>query len=109
MWQGDLVRATQLFAESLALYREVEDSRGTIAARCRLGYVAILQGDYRVGYDRLVESLALRRTSDDKRDIALSLEGLAMAAVEQGNAERALHLAGAADALRKSISAALRS
>ena len=107
MWQGDLVRATQLFAESLALYREVEDSRGTIAARCRLGYVAILQGDYRVGYDRLVESLALRRTSDDKRDIALSLEGLAMAAVEQGNAERALHLAGAADALRKSISARL--
>ena len=56
---------------------------------------------------RFVESLTIRRELDDRTGIAASLEGLAAVAAGRGQRQRALLLAGAAEALRLAVRAPL--
>ena len=83
--QGDVVRAVALAEESLTLYRELGDTRGTADALRGLGWVARRQSDLEQAAARLEESLGLCRELGDKRGIADALCGLAWVAEDQGD------------------------
>lgn len=73
-----LDRAEALWQESLALYRELGDKRGSAYALSMLAYVAKDKGDR---YDRIIahmeEWLAVARELGDREDIATALTDLA--------------------------------
>jgi ATP/maltotriose-dependent transcriptional regulator MalT len=68
-----------------------------------LGIAALERGDHQQALSLLRESLVLFHELKMGADIASALEGLAQTAVAQGDARRALCLAGAAAQLRETI------
>nr|CAA9265327.1 hypothetical protein AVDCRST_MAG63-2647 [uncultured Armatimonadetes bacterium] len=115
--RGDVVRARALYEESLALKRELGDPYGLADSLGNLALAASGQGDHTTARALYQESLTIWRDLGDRRGVAAALEGLAglEAAKEAGSAgdapgsaaERAACLAGAAEALRRSIGARL--
>ena len=91
--QGDYAMARALHERSLALRRELGDTRGIAASLNNLGLVAREQGDYGAARALFEESLALKRELGDKLAIANSLSNLGLVAFDQGDygAARALH------------------
>jgi predicted ATPase/DNA-binding SARP family transcriptional activator len=83
--QGDVAQAVALAKESLSLYREVGDTRGTAAALHSLAWVARRQSDLEQATVYLEESLGLYRALGDKRGIADALGSLAWVAEDQGD------------------------
>ena len=98
--QGRSAAARALYEESLALRRELGDRPNTAIALRQLGLTALDLGDLADARGRFIESLSLSRDLGSPRGIALALEGLAVVAVAEERVERAVRLAGAADALR---------
>jgi len=88
--QGDLARATELFKESLALYRGLEDDAGVAAVLVELGQVARAQGDHDRAAALSEESLDLGRNLDDTRVAAIALSTLGRVELHRGNAEGAI-------------------
>jgi non-specific serine/threonine protein kinase len=101
--QGDYARALTLFEETLALFREIENSDGVAQVLLELGRVARAQGDVAPAAAHFTESLALCRAVENARDMAFCLEGLAGLNAVGGHPERATRLVGAAEALREVI------
>jgi predicted ATPase/transcriptional regulator with XRE-family HTH domain len=105
--QGDVPRATELFAESLRLSEERADRVGTSLALHGLGLVAWRTGDASLALSRLRESLALRRELRDRLMIAESLEALGVVAMSRAAGQdavaRAVRWLAAADALREQL------
>jgi len=66
-----------------------------------LGQVALAEGRLDEGRVNLVESLQLHHDVGDRFELAASLEGLGALAAAQSQPRHALHLAGAAAALRE--------
>ena len=95
------------YAEALSLYRAAGDSYGIAHALQGLGLVAVEQGDASEGEGRLRECLALQREIGDRPGLEATFEGLAGVAALRArtegrpSAERALRLAGVADAGRE--------
>jgi predicted ATPase/transcriptional regulator with XRE-family HTH domain len=90
--QSDFDQAQAFLRESLALFREAQDTDGTADALDIFGDVAWLQGDFAQAKAYYEESLALRRASGVKSKIALSLLSLGNAAVEGGDCAQAHQL-----------------
>jgi tetratricopeptide (TPR) repeat protein len=90
--QGDYGRATTLYEECLALYRELGDKRGIAYLLDNLGYVAYQQGDYGRAAVLHEEALSLRRELGDSWGIASSLGSLGLVAYDQGDYGRAVAL-----------------
>lgn len=92
-WQNDYEEASHLFKESLAIYQELQDNNNVATLSNNLGNVLREQADYK-------EALALYKTSlkmkspEHPTDIMYSLESLMGLAALQGEAERAVQLAG---------------
>ena len=98
--QGNLRRARALLEQSLAITREF-GGRHTYPSLIRLGHVAVDQGDFERAKALFTEAVPIYyQAFDDPWRVALPLENFALLAVAQGQAERGLHLAGAAAAIR---------
>jgi tetratricopeptide (TPR) repeat protein len=106
LFDGKLPAARGLLEESRALFRELGERRimanGPVIS---LGWLAQEEGRYEQARLLYAEALAIGRELHDWRGIALSLEGLAAVAVDQGQIERALRLAGVAARLRETVGA----
>ena len=99
--QGDLGRAAQLTEEAVALLREL-GSRGDVALGLyNLGWIALLQDDLGRAADLYRESLSLSWEIGRNPLVQWALEGLACLAGAKGEAERAVRLWGAAQALHE--------
>ena len=102
--ERDFARSASLHLQSLAIQQELGDQQGQVRTLAALARVAREQGDGQLARGRYLDSLRVARESYELLEIARSLEGLAelYAAIEP---ERALRLAGAAGAMRKTIGA----
>jgi predicted ATPase/DNA-binding CsgD family transcriptional regulator len=101
--QGDLDRAEALHEESLALCRELGDTRGIAHNLNLLGRVAMDRSNYTAARLLEEEALALFREVDAKLGIASSLEILASVALDQGEYVRARSLGEESLALSREV------
>jgi predicted ATPase/class 3 adenylate cyclase len=83
--QGDYKQAKQFSAESLALFRTLDDKRGIANTLSNLGAMATEHSDYAEAKPLLAESLALRREIGDTWGIAAALNNLARAIEGEGD------------------------
>jgi DNA-binding CsgD family transcriptional regulator len=98
---GDLQRARRLVEESLSVRRMAGTRFGIAHSLGLLGQVALAEGRHAEARACLVESLQLHHDVGDRFELAASLEWLAALAAAQAQPQHALHLAGAAAALRE--------
>jgi adenylate cyclase len=105
--QEDLETARTQLEVAVNLQREIGDRWEIANALHSLGSVTRAQGDYAATRTVYEESLAISRELGDKRLIAYLLEDMGGLAALEGEAERALRLAGAAEVLREAIGAPL--
>jgi predicted ATPase len=109
--QGDIARdrhdaalAESLYLESFAAFNELGDCWSAGSLLVDLGTLALDSGETDAGLDRFRQAAeAFRQLGGHKRGLARVLEGFALAASLEGNAQRAIRLAGAAAALRNAI------
>jgi predicted ATPase len=101
--EGDAAAARARYDASLALFRQAGARTGIAYALGHLGMLTLDEGDPRAARPLLEESLGMHREVSNRRFVAGALEGLAGLAAAQGQASRALRLAGAAAALRAAI------
>jgi predicted ATPase len=105
--RGVLDQARELLEQSLALFQNLSHTAGVATARSQLGRVALRAGEIATARTLLEESLANFRELGQKRNIALSLVGLAVAVGQERQAEQAARMFGAAERLLNDIGAAL--
>jgi predicted ATPase/class 3 adenylate cyclase len=105
--QGDYVQARRQLEEAVRIQREVGDRRFLANALHSLANATRAQEDYEMARSRYVEGLVISRDLGDKWLLCYLLEDIGGLAARQGQAERALHLVGAATALREAINAPL--
>jgi predicted ATPase len=101
--QGDSELAVQMCRQALDIFREAGDRWGVAATLADLGNLAKEQGKHAEAQIFYCESLKVFQDLSHKRGIARVLECFAGAAAAQSQPARALHLAGAAAALRQTI------
>jgi predicted ATPase len=99
--EGKLDEARTRYEESLAFQRRLGDKRQMAGVLTNLGLVLTDQGAGEQARAALDEGLSLAAELHDRVGTALALEGFAGLAAADGAAERAVRLAGAADALRR--------
>jgi len=90
--QGDSTEARRVYAESLALRRQLGDQPGVAQSLNSLGLIAWTRGEFAESQHLYEESLAVRRELGDERGVALSLNNLANLARDQGEHEKARRL-----------------
>jgi predicted ATPase/DNA-binding CsgD family transcriptional regulator len=100
---GDLPRARQLIEESLTVRRVAGARFGVAHSLGLLGQVAHAQGRLEEARANLVDSVQRHHDVGDRFELAASLEALAALAATQAQPQHALHLAGAAAALREAV------
>ena len=105
--QGDAASARSFYEQSLAMFRELGDRWGIAGSLGDLGNLEREQGDFQSAHRLYRESLEVFRELDHKRGIARLLDCFACSAAAESHPERALRLAGAAAALRETLSAPL--
>jgi predicted ATPase/DNA-binding winged helix-turn-helix (wHTH) protein/predicted negative regulator of RcsB-dependent stress response len=105
--QGNVQAAGDHYKRALTAFREAGDRWGCARSLADLGYVYCGQGKYEAARGAYREALEVFAELGHKRGIARALEGSACLAAARGQAERALKLAGAAEHLRRLISAPL--
>jgi predicted ATPase len=99
--RGDLSGARALSEESLTLYRELRDSRSVALCLNNLGRVARDQAEWREATELCAESMNLFGELGDRWGVAMVLANLGIQAQRLDDAERALSLFGASEALRE--------
>ena len=82
--QSDYGRASALYQEGLALFRELGDRRGIAAALGNLGLAAQFPGDYARARALHADTLALSRELDNKGGVAVTLTNLGGVAEKEG-------------------------
>jgi predicted ATPase/DNA-binding XRE family transcriptional regulator len=97
----DYAEARHLLEKSLELYRALDLPRFIGLVACSLGDVVRAEGDYSRAHALLQEALTRIGTVDKEMTISLALEACAHLAMDEGQAERAVRLAGAAARLRE--------
>jgi predicted ATPase/DNA-binding winged helix-turn-helix (wHTH) protein len=105
--QGDLLAARELYQLALLTFREVGDQWGSARSLTDLGGIHCQRGDHLAAHAAYREALGIFAGLGHRRGAARALEGSACLAVAQGQAARALKLAGAAMHLRQLIGAPL--
>jgi predicted ATPase len=101
--QGDIAEARNLYERSLETFREFGDRWGTALALADLGNLARERRDFSSARSLYRDSLRIFHELDYKRGVAQVLENFACTAAAQGEAKRALTLAGSAAALRHEL------
>ncbi|MGH8104027.1 MAG: tetratricopeptide repeat protein [bacterium] len=90
--QGDLKIARGLYEQSLAIRRDLGDSRGLAASLHSLGIVAYAQSDYDTARTFYSEALAIFRDCNDRDGIAHILTSLGNVAFDQRDYETSASL-----------------
>ena len=88
----DYAHARQSFEASLALYRRLDDQRGTAMALAQLGWLLTAQDDHEGAAPLCTESLELARLAGDKQIESLALSVLAHGSMQQGDHDEAARL-----------------
>jgi DNA-binding CsgD family transcriptional regulator/tetratricopeptide (TPR) repeat protein len=101
--RGDLHLAATHYEETLAQARDLENQHAVRHTLINLGCVARDQEDPAQAARFFVEAIGSCGDGEDRRAITFILEGIAGLADRLRRPERAMHLAGAAAALREAI------
>jgi predicted ATPase len=101
--ERDASHASELFEESLAMLRDLEDRRDLPDALTGLGQAALRLGDFERAIALYEESLTIARETGDQRGIAQTLFWLAHAHWRQGDGDRAIGMAQQALAIYDAI------
>jgi predicted ATPase/DNA-binding CsgD family transcriptional regulator len=101
--RGDYPRAATRYAEALAIKRRIGDRQAIAWNLQGMGELAMLRGDFPIAYAQLRECLLLRREVADQPGLVASLLAFARLAAILHRPRRAVHLAGAAEALYHAI------
>ena len=88
--RGELEKARQQLAESLAIWRPVGDPRGLVFTMLYMGMSTLVLKDYQATQSILRESNQIAEANMDRWGHALGLDLLGMAALELGQVEEAL-------------------
>jgi tetratricopeptide (TPR) repeat protein len=99
--QGDYAQADERFAESLGLFRDLEDDRGAAVALAQQGWLRVARGELERATALSEESLATARALDDKRTASVALSNLAEVALASDDLARATELYEEALGLRR--------
>jgi len=99
--RGDLVRATALYEEALAVVRVMGMTFGVALITTLLGHLAYQQQNYALAKIRYRESLVVFRSFDSPTYIAWCLEGFAAALNAERQYAQATRLCAAAVTMRK--------
>jgi non-specific serine/threonine protein kinase len=83
--QGDFCDAKRLFAESLVLWRRVEDRAGEANSLHGLARAALNMNDYESARTSCEKSLEIQRTLDDKQGVATAINTLGEVARAQND------------------------
>jgi tetratricopeptide (TPR) repeat protein len=102
--EKDYDEARVLHEQSLAIQQELGDQQGQARTLAALAWVALCQGETDQARLHYETSLRVARDSEERLEIARGLEGLADLD-SRIDPDRALRLAGAAGALRKTMGA----
>ncbi len=106
--RGEGERAIVLCEESLQRQRELNNQRGVAIALLYLGDVLRELGRYAPAITSYQECLVHLGQQADRWTLVDGLTGLAAAAGDAGQPERAARLAGAAEAMREAVGASLK-
>ena len=99
--QGDSSHALTHLEEAVSVAQETGAEQYLADALVLLGTLALQEGDFQQSTAFYQQSLALNRTLGNRNGIAEALAGLAEVASRISQSERAAHLFGAVEALRK--------
>lgn len=99
--RGRLDDAESWHREALAVYEVSGSVEGTASSLAALGSIASLRGDQTSAVDLHLRSLREAARSNDRRAVALAIEGLASARANDGDGQRAAVLLGAAAEIRR--------
>jgi predicted ATPase/DNA-binding winged helix-turn-helix (wHTH) protein len=102
--EGDYAEARRLNEECLPYFKRAGNREGASVTLNNLGAAAYYEGDFEDALSYYTEAAEIAQELDYKVSLALALDGLAALAAKGGRAEQAALVAGAADALRESIS-----
>ncbi len=97
--QDKITEAEQCYNQALAIQRELNDDNHAGATLAALGRLAQRQGDYQRARELLHESLAIAIKMADRPMFADTLEAIAALTAAQGQAECAVRIFAAVDAL----------
>lgn len=100
---GDLEAARTLYERALKAFHRAEDPRGVATTMVDLGSLAGEQDDHAAARGSFAQALTLFQNLGHRRGIARALDGFATSAAAEGQAKRALRLAGAASAIRHTV------
>jgi non-specific serine/threonine protein kinase len=107
--EGDLTRAATLGAESVALFRNLKAESSLAEVLLTTGRIHAAQGAAAAARNDIAAALRLAWAAGPRWLVAASLDGLAGRSMQQGLAQRAARLLGAATALRTTMGAPLPS
>jgi hypothetical protein len=100
---GDVPRARDLADESLLIHRDLEDPFGIHGSLYVVGRAAAEMGELDTARAQFLQTLGIAEANGDRTGIALSLDNMADLEVSGGRPIRAMHLAGAAEAIKESV------
>jgi predicted ATPase/predicted Ser/Thr protein kinase len=101
--QGDYSEGIRRFEESLALYRELGDTRGVARSLAQLGWLLTARGEFERATALSEESLVLAREAEDKPTRSVALANLAETAFAHSDYARATQLFEESLALRREL------
>jgi hypothetical protein len=104
---GDRAGARQLYYESLAKYRQIDDPWGMAAVLRDLGDLACRDNDPAGACTFYRQALTIFHKMGHRRGMALLLQRLAHCAVEKGHPDCAVTLAGAGEQLLEKLGISL--
>jgi predicted ATPase/class 3 adenylate cyclase len=105
--QGDLETADRCHAEGLELFRQIGGKYGVGYVLGGQGDLAYLRGDYERARALYTEAIGLFQSVGAQREMTTALCQFAILAAEQGQAEHAVRLFGAAERARAEAGVAL--
>ena len=100
------MRLREVLEQSIPIYRRAGERFGLANALSMIARADVDEGRLEMALPRFMESIDLFAEIGDLSGLAFSLDDLAEVYFEQGDRERALRLAGAADAMRETLGAA---
>jgi predicted ATPase len=100
--------ARERYREAAQMFERAGNRWGLARTACDLGHLACGEGDAAGAATHFADALMTFDQLAHRRGVVSALEGFARLAAEQGDLARALTLAGAADALRRTTGAVAR-
>ena len=100
---GDLAEAREHYRRGADLLRALGDALGVARSAIDLGHLACEEGDVALASDLFAGALDTFVVTRHRLGIAIALEAFACAAVVGGDRDRAMTLAGAAAAVRRTV------